>query len=320
MQSTRDSSLPRLLPEVEPVRAASRRIVRELGFLQAGIARCGVSHSQCHALLELDRGCVVTTREMAHLLNLDKSTLCRALLPLRKEGYVTVRSSARDGREAPLALTPSGRRLVGKIHEIARRRVQRALGSLPQAERSSVVRGLSLYGRALARARAEEEFTLREIRPADDRAVGTLLRRVMAEYGCTGPGFAVHDPEVAKISQAYERARHAYLVLVRRGRIVGGAGFGPLAGGDRGVCELRKMYFLPEARGLGLGRSTLEQVMERARREGFRRIYLETLASMTEARRLYESAGFRRLARPLGNTGHFGCDAWYGRDLTKSAR
>ena len=31
-------------------------------------------------------------------------------------------------------------------------------------------------------------------------------------------------------------------------RIVGGAGFAPLIGGDADTCELRKMYFLPELR------------------------------------------------------------------------
>ena len=34
------------------------------------------------------------------------------------------------------------------------------------------------------------------------------------------------------------------------------------------------------------------------------------------ARRLYEAAGFTRLCGPEGATGHFGCDAWYARELT----
>ena len=37
------------------------------------------------------------------------------------------------------------------------------------------------------------------------------------------------------------------------GRVVGGGGIAPLAGGDPDVCELRKMYFLPSLRGLGAG-------------------------------------------------------------------
>ena len=36
---------------------------------------------------------------------------------------------------------------------------------------------------------------------------------------------------------------------------------------------------------------------------------------MADARRLYEKKGFEKLDRPLGATGHFGCDAWYAREL-----
>jgi putative acetyltransferase len=36
---------------------------------------------------------------------------------------------------------------------------------------------------------------------------------------------------------------------------------------------------------------------------------------MDAAKRLYERTGFRRLDRPCGSTGHFGCDAWYALDL-----
>lgn len=48
---------------------------------------------------------------------------------------------------------------------------------------------------------------------------------------------------------------------------------------------------------------------------GFSRCYLETLASMTRARALYESEGFEKLCAPLGNTGHFACDTQYARSL-----
>ena len=36
---------------------------------------------------------------------------------------------------------------------------------------------------------------------------------------------------------------------------------------------------------------------------------------MVQARGLYESEGFERLASPMGGTGHFGCDAWYAKEL-----
>jgi putative acetyltransferase len=44
-------------------------------------------------------------------------------------------------------------------------------------------------------------------------------------------------------------------------------------------------------------------------------MYLETLKTMTAARRLYESFGFEPRLAPLGATGHFGCDAWFVREV-----
>jgi putative acetyltransferase len=75
------------------------------------------------------------------------------------------------------------------------------------------------------------------------------------------------------------------------------------------------MYFLPAARGLGAGKALLGRCIEEARGRGYGRMYLETLTGMEAAQRLYERFGFTRLTAPLGATGHFGCDRWYGLEL-----
>jgi putative acetyltransferase len=157
----------------------------------------------------------------------------------------------------------------------------------------------------------------------------------MPEFGADGPGFAIHDAEVDDMFGAYQGRRSAYFVVAaasaspaagprRRGApaaplaapsVVGGGGFAPLQGGDGRTCELRKMYFLPEVRGLGLGQEVLTTCIEGARRAGYARMYLETIASMTRAIALYERNGFARLASPLGRTGHYTCTTFYVRDL-----
>ena len=154
-------------------------------------------------------------------------------------------------------------------------------------------------------------WTLRPIRPADDAAIAAIIRRVMPEYGAIGDGYAINDPEVDWMSRAYAAPRSAYFVIERDGTVLGGGGVAPLEGGDPEVCELRKMYFLPELRGLGAGRRMMQQCLDAARGFGFRRCYLETLSGMTEARRLYERTGFRQIEGPLGATGHGGCNTFY---------
>jgi putative acetyltransferase len=100
-----------------------------------------------------------------------------------------------------------------------------------------------------------------------------------------------------------------------RGRVVGGGGIAALEGGDAGVCELRKMYFLPEARGKGVGEALLRHCLAVAANLGYRRCYLETLTGMEGAMKLYAKVGFQPLCAPLGRTGHGGCDRWYAREL-----
>ncbi|MBS0228417.1 MAG: GNAT family N-acetyltransferase [Proteobacteria bacterium] len=162
---------------------------------------------------------------------------------------------------------------------------------------------------------APAPFLLRQIRPDDDADIATIIRTVMPEFGADGAGFAIHDPEVNWMSRAYAAPRHAYFVIERDGRVLGGAGVAPLTGADTTICELRKMYFLPEARGMGAGTAIMARCLDAARGLGFRQCYLETLTGMDAAQRLYERSGFLRIDGPLGATGHGGCNTFYLRDL-----
>lgn len=158
-------------------------------------------------------------------------------------------------------------------------------------------------------------FTLRAIEPRDDAAVAAIIRQVMPEFGAGGAGFAIHDPEVDAMSAAYAHPRSGYFVVEVDGKVAGGGGVAPLEHGEPDTCELRKMYFLPAARGLGAGGALIERCLEAARAFGFTRCYLETLTGMDAAQRLYRRFGFSPLCSPIGKTGHYGCDRWYIRAL-----
>lgn len=164
-------------------------------------------------------------------------------------------------------------------------------------------------------------WVMRPIRPADDPHVAQIVHDVMTEHGCGGDGFALRDREVTRMSAAYRVERRGYYVVERAGVVFGGAGFAPLEGStaDDGVCELRKMYYRPEARGLGLGYAMLELLLDQMRTAGFRRCYLETTSWMDRAHRLYCSAGFVQQTAREGATGHHGCDTFFSRALTDVA-
>jgi putative acetyltransferase len=159
------------------------------------------------------------------------------------------------------------------------------------------------------------EYIIRKVERADNPQVARIIRTVMPEFGASGQGFAIHDKEVDDIFRSYSHSRAAYFVCEHNGKIVGGGGVAPLEGGDFDICELKKMYFLPEGRGKGLGERVLKACLEAAKSIGFRRCYLETFNTMEGAMKLYERNGFTKVSGPLGNTGHFACDTFYLKEL-----
>lgn len=111
--------------------------------------------------------------------------------------------------------------------------------------------------------------------------------------------------------EAYQGEKCRYFVVEIDGKVLGGAGVAPLKGGDNHICELQKMYLLPQARGLRVGHALMNQCLEFAQNSGYQKCYLETMQNMDTAKKLYARHGFIPLSKPMGSTGHFGCDNWY---------
>lgn len=152
---------------------------------------------------------------------------------------------------------------------------------------------------------------IRTISQKDNPYVAEIIRTVMPEFGAGGKGFAIHDKEVDDMFKAYSRGRAAYFVCEQDGKVIGGGGVAQLEGGAEEICELKKMYFLPEGRGKGLGQKLLISCLDAARAMGYRKCYIETFNTMKDAMRLYEKNNFKQIPGPLGSTGHFACDRFY---------
>lgn len=159
------------------------------------------------------------------------------------------------------------------------------------------------------------EYQIRRIEPNDNVQVANIIRTVMTEFGCVGPGFSIEDPEVDTMYEAFQPPNYAFFVLDNTVSLGGCAGVAPLAGGDSSICELQKMYFLPAARGQGWGRKMMDRCLAVARQLGYRQMYLETVSRMEAANHLYHKYGFEKAACQLGATGHHGCDTFYIRQL-----
>lgn len=163
--------------------------------------------------------------------------------------------------------------------------------------------------------RRKANLQIRPIEKNDNAVVAEIIRLVMTEFQAVGCGYSINDSEVDNMHTAYSPQRHAFYVVELDGLVLGCGGFGPLMGAEEDTCELRKMYFKSELRGLGVGTELLNLCLEEATKAGFRHCYLETMDNMEQARRLYGKHSFKYLDEPMGNTGHTSCGTWMAREL-----
>ena len=160
-----------------------------------------------------------------------------------------------------------------------------------------------------------ENWLIREIKKEDNQAVVQLIRSVFDELEIPKVGTAYEDPYLDLMFEEYNKPQSVYFVVESEGKIVGCCGIAPLENGDPLICELQKMYFLPETRGLGIGSKMMEKCLEQAKTFGFEKCYIETMPFMHAAQKLYKKSGFEYLDAPMGCTGHCSCPVWMLKDL-----
>ena len=158
-------------------------------------------------------------------------------------------------------------------------------------------------------------WLIREIKKSDNKIIREVLQSVMREYCVPEHGTALNDPEIFDMYSAYNEKNSIYYVLLKENNIYGGAGVAKLKNSVENICELQKMYFLKDARGLGLGNKMISKCLHKAFEFGYESCYLETMRNMSDAQKLYLSHGFKYIENPLGNTGHVSCPVWMLKNL-----
>ncbi|NER85412.1 MAG: GNAT family N-acetyltransferase, partial [Leptolyngbya sp. SIO1D8] len=131
-------------------------------------------------------------------------------------------------------------------------------------------------------------FEIRKIQPQDNTRLAAIIRQILAEFGANRPGFAWSDPELDTLSEAYSSESSIYYVVTQQQEIVGGAGIAPFPCEHPHLCELQKMYLLPDQRGQGIGKALIDKLLQIAQVKGYHGCYLETFDAMRSAIRLYE--------------------------------
>jgi len=105
--------------------------------------------------------------------------------------------------------------------------------------------------------------------------------------------FQDFDRELATLPGAYARPRGRLLLARVAGMPAACAALRPLNDAEG---EMKRLFVRPQFRGIGLGRTLAEVVIDEARAIGYRTLKLDTLPRMREAQALYGELGFRETA------------------------
>lgn len=279
--------------EVALVRAFNRFYTARLGVLEQRLMDSPFSLTEARILYELAHRDAPTAKEIGSELKLDPGYLSRIIQGFADDGLLKRSPSPADRRQHLLTLTAKGRAAYAKLERSSQNEVTAMLSGLPPAERARLTAAMSTIQGLLGAGSAPPPI-LRSPRPGD---IGWVVQShgafYAAEYGfdasfealvaeIAGQFLASHDPgrERCWIAE-YDGAQAGSLFLVRD---------------SDDVAKLRLLLVTPQARGHQLGRKLIDEAIGFARHCGYRKVTLWTQSILTAARRIYQDAGFQRVA------------------------
>ncbi len=161
----------------------------------------------------------------------------------------------------------------------------------------------------------KKEIIIRDIVAEDNAIMAKIIRTSLEDFKAVKKGTVYFDESTDHLFELFREKESSYFVAVVDGHVSGGAGIFPTKDLPPKTCELVKMYVSSEARGLGIAGRLFKKCTEKALKNGFTKMYIETMPELTNAIAMYEKYGFSYIPKPLGNSGHCGCSVFMIKDL-----
>jgi DNA-binding MarR family transcriptional regulator/N-acetylglutamate synthase-like GNAT family acetyltransferase len=280
---------------VEAVRRFNRLYTRRIGVLQDDYLSSPFSLAEVRVLYELAHRTRATASELARELELDPGYLSRILRKFHERGLLDRTRSERDGRETHLSLTTLGQQTLEPLETSARQQIGALLARLPEDRQQRLIASMSTIEHLLAETATSSGFSLRTTaRPGD---FGWVVQRHGAlyaqEYAFDLTFEALVASIVAKFVDHFDPARERVWIAERDGERVGCVF---LVKQTARVAKLRLFLVEPDARGMGIGRRMVDELIAFARASGYRTIRLWTQSILLAARHVYAKAGFKLVA------------------------
>ena len=273
------------------IRDFNRFYTRQIGLLDQGFLGSPFTLTEVRVLYELAHRDNPTATQIAGELSLDPGYLSRLLKKLERQGHLARGRDAEDGRQRPLRLTRTGRRVFESLDRASGEQIARMIGALTPAQLGELVGSMQAVRRFLQPDTSDTAYALRALRPGD---IGWIIHRQALLYAGEYGWDVSYEGLIAEILGNFVRqfdpvAENAW-VAERHGAIVGSVF---LVRESAAIAKLRLLYVEPSARGLGIGRRLVDACIAAAREKGYHRLRLWTNDVLVSARRIYQAAGFR---------------------------
>jgi DNA-binding MarR family transcriptional regulator/GNAT superfamily N-acetyltransferase len=268
---------------VEQVRRFNRTVTERVGALSDRFLGRDWPMGEARLLWEVgEQGQDV--RALRSRLDLDAAYVSRLLRSLEAAGLVAVEPHAHDLRRRTVRLTAEGRAERATLDQRSDELAASFLEPLSASQRTRLVAAMDEVGRLLTASMVSVVPT----DPAQPEAQH-CLRAYFVELGRRfEAGF---DPAVS-ISAGVDELRPPAGLLLVAYLHAEPVGCGALKFHGDAPTEIKRMWVAESARGLGVGRRLLAELEVQAARRGSRVLHLETNRSLTEAIRMYRSAGY----------------------------
>lgn len=285
-------------PRIDKMRSAARHIVRELGFMQKGLAGTELSPSAVHTIIELGYGTLKNASDLGALLHLEKSSVSRLVQKLEKERLIKSGADPSDRRSRVLSLTQDGKTLLGEVEGFARQQLRSALELVSVEDVAQIETGLMLFAKSLSGESNRVTGAAPDVEVVQGYRSGVIasVTHLHTTFYSQHYGFdAVFERKVAtemsefmgRIENPTNTTFSAYLGDELLGSVsLDGEDFG------EGASHLRWFIVSPTAQGMGIGNLLLSKATAFVDENGFERTRLWTFKGLDAARHLYEKHGF----------------------------
>jgi DNA-binding MarR family transcriptional regulator/N-acetylglutamate synthase-like GNAT family acetyltransferase len=292
---------PRWPDAVQAIRRFNRFYTRQIGVLEEHLLQSPFSLTEVRVLYELAHRPRLTAAELGEDLGLDRGYLSRILENFENQAWIMVTPSPQDRRKQFLSLTAKGRKSFAPVERRASDQVAAMLSKISPAHQQSLLAAMEEIENVLAPGTADTPtYALRQHRPGD---MGWVVQRhgelYWQEYHYDERFEGLVAEIVARFIQNLDPQRERCWIAEKDGQKVGSVF---LVNKSASVAKLRLLLVEPSARGLGIGRGLVEECVGFAQEAGYKRVMLWTQSELAAARRIYQAAGFQRVAEESHNS------------------